>query len=288
MIQKTALLLVLIIIISSTNIIGMEKSMDGKKAILVVSFGTSYAETRKKTIEACENKIKDTFKDFEVRRAFTSNMIRKILHERDGIYIDTVEEALTRLKNEAFNHVIIQPLHLLAGEEYHVKILTPALRFKDDFATLQIGDPVLAKIDDYDMAVDGILSELPKMSKKKAVLFMGHGTHHPSNASYSCLQLKVNEKADNIFIGTVEGYPMLDTIVPQLKKKRIKEVHLLPYMVVAGDHASNDMAGDEADSWKSILEKEGFKVTYELKGLGEYTSYQDLYVDHVKKALSAE
>ncbi|MCG8573004.1 MAG: sirohydrochlorin cobaltochelatase [Spirochaetes bacterium] len=261
-------------------------SLNAKKGIIVASFGTSYQETRVKTIEACEKKIAQAFPEYEVRRVFTSNMVRKIIKKKENIEIDSLDQALQKMKNEGFSEIIIQPLHILNGEEYHVKILQPAAQYKQDFQSLSIGRPILSSIHDYDRVINAITAQLPKQKKKTAVLFMGHGTHHPANSAYSCLQLKYNQSFTNVYIGTVEGYPLLDDIIGQLKKAKIKEVYLYPFMVVAGDHASNDMAGDEEDSWKSILQAKGFQVKTVLQGLGENPLIQDMYVENIQDCIN--
>lgn len=255
-----------------------------KKGILVVSFGTSYANTRKVTIQACEEKIAKSFPDYEVRRAFTSKMIIKKLKERDNIQIDTPEEALNKMKQEGFTKVIVQPLHIMPGIEYE-EVLDAVEKFKESFQKITVGRPVLYGIKDYKEAVEALKQQLPKLNKDQAVVVMGHGTSHPANACYSCLQSVIDDEGLNVFVGTVEGYPEIDHVIAKLKANNIKEVTLMPYMVVAGDHASNDMAGDEEDSWKNILTKEGFVVKIYLHGLGENLGYQDIYINRVKDCI---
>lgn len=255
-----------------------------KKGILVVSFGTSYADTRKVTIEACEKKIDESFPEYEVRRAFTSNIIIKKLKERDNIEIDNPEEALSKMKEEGFNEVIVQPLHIMPGIEYE-EVLDAVNKFEDSFEKITVGRPILYGIEDYKVAVEALKQQLPKLNKDQAVVVMGHGTSHPANACYSCLQSVIDDEGLNVFVGTVEGYPEIENVIAKLKKNKIKEVTLMPYMVVAGDHASNDMAGDEEDSWKNILKKEGFIVNVYLHGLGENVGYQDIYVQRVQDCI---
>lgn len=255
-----------------------------KKGILVISFGTSYADTRKVTIEACEEKIAASFPDYEVRRAFTSSIIIKKLKERDNIQIDTPEEALNKMKDEGFTKVIVQPLHIIPGLEYE-EVLAVVNNFRGSFKELTVGRPVLYGIEDYKQAVEALKQQLPALDKDHAVVLMGHGTTHPANACYSCLQSVLNDEELNVLVGVVEGYPGIDNVIAKLKRNNIKEVTLMPYMLVAGDHAINDMAGDEEDSWKSILEREGFKVNIYLHGLGENNSYQEIYVQRVQDCI---
>lgn len=262
------------------------KKIPGKKGLIVASFGTSYAETRAKTIEACEEQIRAEFPEYEVRRAFTSNMIRKILKKRDNIPVDSLEEALEKMKNEGFSEVIVQPLHIIPGFEYNIKILDQAEPFKNHFDKLIIGRPVLSTPDDHARAVEALKPQLPELDEGQAVVLMGHGSQHPANASYSCFQLMLDDELGNVLIGNVEGYPEIDRIIKVLRERKFKEVTLMPYMLVAGDHASNDMAGDEEDSWKSILTKEGFKVNIILKGLGENPAYRDIFISNIKDSLA--
>lgn len=259
----------------------MSRNGRDRKGILAVSFGTTYREVCQKTIEACERKLTQSFPGYEIRRAFTSNMIRKILRERDGLAVDDTAQALERMLADGFNQVILQPLHIIPGEEYHEKVLKPAAPYRERFQQLVIGRPILTTLADYREAIDALRSQLPSLRENEAVVLMGHGSAHPANACYSCLQLMFYDTLANVYIGTVEGYPILENIIPRLKEKGIRVVNLMPYMLVAGDHALNDMAGDEEDSWKNILEREGFTVRVSLQGLGENSAYQDIYVRRV-------
>lgn len=256
-----------------------------KKGILVVSFGTSYEDTRKANIEAVENKIDEAFEDYGVKRAFTSSKVIKKLKERDNIFIDNPSEALQKMKEEGFKEVIMQPLHIIPGIEYE-KIVSVFKEFNDEFEKIAIGTPVLYGIQDYEEAVKALKTQLPDIKEDSAVVLMGHGTPHPANACYACLQSFLNDEGLSVYVGTVEGYPEIENIIPKLKSKNIKEVTLMPYMLVAGDHATNDMASDEEDSWKSLLEKEGFIVNTYLHGLGENPDYQRIYVNRVRKAIN--
>ena len=267
-----------------------------KKAILVVSFGTTYADTRKVTIEAVENKIKATFPDYEVRSAFTSRIIIKKLAERDGIQVDTEKQALEKLKAEGYTEVIVQPLHIEAGDEYEkVSRVVAHYAHSKGFAKIELGRPVLyytgqeEKADDYTIAIKAIQTQLPKLGKNDAVAMMGHGGPHPSNAAYAALQMKIQDaRLSNVFVFTVEGYPTVENVIKKCKEQNIKKVLLMPLMVVAGDHANNDMAGDEEDSFKSQFLAAGFKVDTYLHGLGENTAIQDIYVQHIKDVIEGK
>lgn len=263
------------------------KKVNGKKGILVASFGTSYPDAMKSCIESTENKVKESFSDYEVRRAFTSNIIIKKLKERDNMDVDTVELALEKMKKDGFSEVIIQPLHIMPGEEYD-EVLEMVEKYAKDksFDKLIVGRPILYREEDYRIAIDALKNQMPELKKDEAVILMGHGSPHPANSSYSQLQFMLQESGyKNVYVGTVEGFPLLDNIIPKLKSDGIKKVTLMPFMLVAGDHANNDMAGDEDDSWKSILKKNGFEVEIYLHGLGENKGVQDIYVQHIKDSL---
>jgi len=265
-----------------------EARQPAKNAILVVSFGTSYADTRQATIEACEQKIATTFPEYTVRRAFTSSMIIKILKERDNLLVDTPEEALQKLQQEGVTDVIVQPLHLITGEEFH-EIVRVVSQYASAFGNLRLGRPLLYSVEDYVAVIEAIKKQLPPLQPNEAVVFMGHGTAHPANSAYGCLQYMFQEQGlTNVFMGTVEGYPEFEQVLKQLQAHKIQKVTLMPFMLVAGDHAQNDMAGDQADSWKTMLKKEGFSVDVYLHGLGENPAIQDIYVQHVKIAIEEQ
>lgn len=264
-----------------------------KKAILVVSFGTTYPDTLKTTIESVENRIRTAFPDYEVRRAFTSRIIIKKLLERDSVKIETEKEALLRLKAEGYTEVIVQPLHIEAGAEYEkIKGIVSHLQHEKAFKRIELGRPLLyypgveGHPDDYSLAIKAVEAQFPKLGRRDAVVFMGHGGPHPSNAAYATLQMKFGDNGmDKAFVYTVEGYPDLDWVIEKLKETKRKKVTLMPFMMVAGDHANNDMAGDEKDSAKSILTAAGFEVSTYVKGLGENPAIQDIYVQHIKDAM---
>lgn len=270
----------------------MQKKKD--KVILVVSFGTTYGETRKLTIDSIEQCIQDRFKDYDMKKAFTSHMIIKVLRERDRYIVDTPEEALEKIVEEGYKEVIVQSLHIMPGEEYeYVERVVESYRQKDVFNKIELGRPILyfkgdgeQLQDDYLMAMEAIKLQMPENG---SVVFMGHGTTHPANACYSCLQMVLRDhQINNVYIGTVEGYPSLDNIINTLKRDKVEEVTLMPLMVVAGDHCNNDMASDEEDSWKKILEKEGFKVNLYMHGMGENPLFREIFVNHVEDTITGK
>lgn len=269
---------------------GAEVTADAdKKAVLVVSFGTSYNETREKTIGAVEKAIAEAFPDYEQRRAFTSQTIIDKVNERDGEKIDNVTEAMDRLLADGFGTVVIQPTHVMNGEEYdEMKALTSP--YEDKFASIKYGQPLLTSSDDYETVINAIAADTPQIADKtNAVVFMGHGTEHFANATYAALDYRFKAMGyDNVFVGTVEAYPDFDKIKSDLAAYNAQKVVLIPLMIVAGDHATNDMAGDEEDSWKTQLKKEGYEVECVMKGLGEYPGIRDMFVAHCEDAMTEE
>jgi sirohydrochlorin cobaltochelatase len=187
------------------------------------------------------------------------------------------------MQDEGFTHVAAQTLHTIGGEEYHdLRRTVTAFNLMGEMERVILGYPLLATQDDMARTVDAVLSIVPENRKRdEAVVLMGHGTHHPSNAFYAALMFQIQRRDPNIFIGCVEGYPEIDDIQTMLEERRIKKVYLMPFMSVAGDHAKNDMAGDEPDSWKSILTAAGYECDIILKGTAEYDVFVDIWVDHI-------
>ena len=269
---------------------------DKKKAILVVSFGSTYEETRKKNIESTENKIRSAFPGYDVFRAFTSRMVIRRLAERDGLQVDTEKQALERLQAAGYQEVYVQPLHIVAGEEYDkVKRIVAAYAHAKEkaFERIAIGRPLLYYMgqeeqpDDYLAVIEAVKSQLGKPDNSEALVFMGHGGVHPANAAYAVLQMKLEQAGfAHSYVYTVEGFPSFESVREKLQKQKVRKVKLMPFMLVAGDHANNDMAGDEPDSAKSQLLAAGFEVETQLTGLGENAAIQELYVQHLKDAIA--
>ncbi|MCI6017992.1 MAG: sirohydrochlorin cobaltochelatase [Clostridiales bacterium] len=250
-----------------------------KKAVLVVSFGTSYREVIDSCIAPVEKVISDALPEYDFYRAFTSRMIRNKLDLCFGVKIDDPVAALGHLKEAGYREVIIQPTHILAGTEYHqLKDQVIVFGVKNPEMKLIFGQPVLYENGDYEKAVSAILPTFPDMEKDTALILMGHGSEHFSNASYFALQhyLDVMTKG-KVYVANVEAPPMLPEVIEKLKINNIKKVYLTPFMLVAGDHAKNDMAGEDEDSWKNILKKEDIETEIILKGLGEIEAFRELY-----------
>lgn len=263
------------------------KTDSQKPVILAVSFGTSYNDSREVTIGAIEKALQDANPEYEVRRAFTSQIVIDILEERDSLEIDNVGEAMNRLVADGVKKVVVQPTHVMAGFEYD-DVVAEVNEYADKFDSLKISDPLLAADADYDALVAGLVEETAAYNAEgTAVIFMGHGTHHEANDTYATLQQKLSDAGhNNYFIGTVEAEPSLEDVIALVKESGAEKVVLLPLMIVAGDHANNDMAGDEEDSWKSAFIVEGFEVECVLKGLGQYAGVQQILVDHAAAAIA--
>jgi sirohydrochlorin cobaltochelatase len=257
-----------------------------KVGILLVAFGSSKTSAQV-SFENIDNKVKAAYPDIPVRWAFTSHIIRKKL-AKQGKHLDSPEVALAKMQDEAFTHVAVQSLHTIGGAEYHdLRRTVSAFKVMGGFQRIILGYPLLATQEDMQRTVTAILATIPKDRQKgDAVVLMGHGTHHPSNAFYAALMFQLQLKDPYIFVGTVEGYPEVDVIKEMLLKKKIKKAYLMPFMSVAGDHAKNDMAGDEDDSWKSILTQAGIQCVPILKGTAEYDSFVDIWLSHIRGPLS--
>ena len=258
-----------------------------KPVLLAVSFGTSFNNSRDITIGAVEKALQDANPDYEVRRAFTSQIIIDKLKDRDNIEIDNVKEAMDRLVTDGVKDVVIQPTHVMPGFEYN-DVLDEVNTYADKFNSLKIGSALLTTDEDFD-TLAGVLNDITAdyQADDTAVIFMGHGTEHEANGTYAKLQEKIDDKGiKNMFIGTVEAEPSLDDVIKMAKDAKVKKVVLRPLMIVAGDHANNDMAGDEKDSWKSTFEKEGFEVECVIEGLGQVEGVQQMIVKHAQEAMA--
>lgn len=256
-----------------------------RKAILVISFGTRYQETREKALNAIENDIRAAFPEYEFRRAYTSPTIIRILKSRDGEEVDNVEQALNRLWEDGYQTVIAQTTHIIHGFEYH-KMMKTIEGFRDKFEQLVCGAPLLTSDDDYRQAVRIMGKELKDMCQAGTdVLLMGHGSEHAANMAYAKLQtVFFSEGLPNYLVGTVEASPTLENMVALVQERTTHQVVLTPFMIVAGQHAYHDMAGEQEDSWKSRFERNGYQVECVQKGLGEYQGIRDLYIRHAKEA----
>ena len=253
-----------------------------KKAILAVSFGTSHEDTRKVTIDAIEDSMRQAFPEYPVYRAWTSKMIIRKLKNRDNIIVPTVKEAMEQMAADGITDVLVQPTHVINGIE-NDRMKEDALSFRDSFHSISFGDPLLTTEDDSHKVIAAIAREFTHITKDQALVFMGHGTTHFANSIYAALDYTFKDNGShNFFLGTVEAYPSMESLKKMVKAYRPKEVVLAPFMIVAGDHAKNDMAGDDPESWYSQFKDEGYEVKTVLKGLGEYEGIRSLFIDHIR------
>ncbi|MBR4696196.1 MAG: sirohydrochlorin cobaltochelatase [Selenomonadaceae bacterium] len=269
------------------------RNLENKDAIVVMSFGTTYKETREKTIEATVADIQAAHPGVKVVTAFTSHIIIDRIKKNEGISYPTPEEALAKLKAEGYTRVALVSLDVIPGMEYAYN-RGVFDNCKADFKKMTLGTSLMywqgqeEQADDVADFIEALSPQFKKLGKKEAVLLLAHGTPQPANAYYSVIQAKLAEKGyNNVYVYTVEGWPSLETVIPKLKKDGVSKVTLIPIMMVAGDHANNDMAGDEEDSHKSILQNEGFQVEAYLHGLGENKAIRDLYVARANDAWDA-
>ena len=269
------------------------QNLPNKDAMVFMSFGTTYKDTRVKTIDATVDAIKAAHPNTKVITAFTSHIIRDRIQQKEGITYPTPEEALAKLKKDGYTRVALASLDVIPGMEYNYDAAVYNL-YKNDFKKMTLGTSLMYwmgqenQTDQVIETLKAVQSQFPKLGKEDGLLIMAHGTPDPSNAYYSVIQDRIHTLGmKNVFIYTVEGTPNLEQVIPQLKLHGIKHVTLMPFMMVAGDHANNDMAGNEPDSHKSILEKEGFKVDTYIHGLGENQNIRNLFVERANEAWDA-
>ena len=283
----------------------------GENEILVVSFGTSFNDSRAEDIGGVEKALQAAYPDWSVRRAFTAQIIINHVQARDDEKIDNMDQALQRAVDNGVKNLVVQPTHLMHGAEYDE--LTEAVEsYKDKFESVKIAEPLLGEVgadetainEDKAAVAEAITAEAVKTAgfdsldaakeDGTAFVFMGHGTSHTAKISYSQMQAQMEQLGyDNVFIGTVEGEPedtACEAVIEKLKNAGYKKVILRPLMVVAGDHANNDMAGDDDDSWKSQFEASGAfdSIDTQIAGLGGIDAIQQLYVAHTQAAIDAE
>lgn len=281
----------------------------GENEILVVSFGTSFNDSRVADIKGIEDALQEAFPDWSVRRAFTAQIIINHVQARDGEYIDNMDQALDRAVANGVKNLIIQPTHLMHGAEYD-ELMEAVEAYQGQFETVKVAEPLLGEVGtdatvingDKAVVAEAITTEAVKgagydsldAAKEDGVafVFMGHGTSHTAKVSYSQMQTQMGELGyDNVFIGTVEGEPeetACEAVIDAVAQAGYKKVILRPLMVVAGDHANNDMAGDDEDSWKSIFTASGKfdSVDTQITGLGSIDAIQQLYVAHTKDVIN--
>ena len=281
----------------------------GENEILVVSFGTSFNDSRVADIKGIEDALQEAYPDWSVRRAFTAQIIINHVQARDGEYIDNMDQALERAEKNGVKNLIIQPTHLMHGAEYD-ELMEADEAYQDKFETVKVAEPLLGEVGadatvinaDKEAVAEAVIKEAVKDAgydsleaaneDKVAFVLMGHGTSHTAKVSYSQMQTQMDELGyQNVFIGTVEGEPegtACEEVIDAVAQAGYKKVILRPFMVVAGDHANNDMAGSEEDSWMSMFKASGKfdSVDAQITGLGSIDAIQQLYVAHTKDVMN--
>ena len=260
----------------------------GDNELLVLSFGTSFNDSRRLNIGAIESDLEKAFPDYSVRRGFTANIVIDHIQNRDGVKIDDVDEAMNRAVDNNVKNLVIQPTHLMNGLEYQ-ELEEQVAQYADAFDKIAIGKPLLTSEDDFKRVEQALVDWTSEYDDgETAICFMGHGTEAESNEVYQKMQdLLTADGHDNYFVGTVEASPSLEDVLAKVKAGSYKRVVLEPMMVVAGDHANNDMAGEEEDSWKTTFEDAGYEVTCLLRGLGENEAIRQIYVEHAQAAMDS-
>lgn len=283
----------------------------GDQELLVVSFGTSFNDSRAEDIGGIETALQEAYPDWSVRRAFTSQIIINHIQARDGVKIDNVEQALQRAVENKVKRLVVQPTHLMHGAEYD-ELAGTVEDYKDQFESVSIAEPLLGEVgsdasvinEDKEHAAKAVLADalegagyesLEKAKEENtAFVFLGHGTSHTAKVTYSQMQTQMKELGyENVWIGTVEGEPeetAAEEVIEQIHEAGYHNVILRPLMVVAGDHANNDMASDEDDSWKSMCKQSGYfdNIRTQIIGLGRIKEIQEIYIKHVQEAMDSQ
>ncbi len=266
---------------------GHKGSGPDKKGILLVAFGSSYPQAQA-SFESIEALAKKSFPETPVRWAFTSRIIRSKL-AKEGKDLHSPATALARMRDEGFTRVAVQSLHTIPGAEFHdlQSIVKGFQSMSGGFEQLLLGRPLLAAPEDLKRVQQAMLENIPPERKaEEAVIFMGHGTHHPSNAFYPAMAYGLQQKDQNIYLGVVEGSPTLEDLLPELKAKGTQKAYLMPFMSVAGDHVRNDMAGEGPESWKSVLNRAGIETEPVLRGTAEFDNLVAVWIDHLRKTMN--
>ena len=259
----------------------------GEKELLVVSFGTSFNDSRRLTIGAIESALQDAYPDWSVRRAFTSQIIIGHVFSRDGEVIDNVTEALDRAIANGVKVLVVQPTHLMHGFEY-TDLKNELAEYADAFEKVVLSEPLLSDDEDFSRVAEAVVAATAEYDDgDTAICLMGHGTEAESNGVYARMQeVLTNAGHEHYYVGTVEAEPSVEDVLEAVQAGSYSRVVLRPLMIVAGDHANNDMAGDEEDSWKTVFEQAGYDVTCVVEGLGQLEAIREIIVEHAGAAIA--
>jgi sirohydrochlorin cobaltochelatase len=259
-----------------------------KKAIVLVTFGTSIPEAQG-VFEGVEERVRKLFPGVEVRWAYTAKFIRDKVKKEQGLNWLSPEEALAKLMADGYTHVAVQSLHVIGGREWHdlATVVHGFQSMRTGFRRVAVGYPLCGTTDDLLAVAEALLADLPEDRKPgQAVVFMGHGTHHPGGVAYPALAYILQKNDPLAFMGAVEGYPELGEVKAALVEQGVRKAYLLPFMTVAGDHAQNDMAGEGEDSWKSVLTAAGIECEPVMESILENPAIVNVYMDHLKALMS--
>lgn len=255
--------------------------MSNKKALLMVHFGTTHDDTRELTINKMNNKFVEEFKEYDLFEAYTSRIVLKKIKDK-GLIKNHPLKALELMAEQGYKDLIVQTSHIIPGIEYE-NLLLELNQYKEKFDSIKVGKPLLYNVDDYRKIVEALAEEYVPKDKKEALVLVCHGTDSPIGASYAMIEYVFDEYGyENVYVVSTKEYPLIDTLVKKLKKDRIERITMAPFMFVSGEHAKNDMAVD----FKEELEENGFKINKViLKGLGEFDKIQNIFLNHLKKAI---
>ena len=257
----------------------------GSKVILVVSYGTSHSDGRLKAINAIEDAIANANDDYEIKRAFSSRLVIDNIRNKTGEEISDVEQAVVRLLENGVKTLIIQPTHIMCGNDYE-ELTSVAERFKEKFKNISIGLPLLADEQDFIKLADSLIGAAAKyINAETAIIFIGHGTEHEANSVYARLQNIFTAGGNNsFFVGTIKAAPSLADVIALVKSGGFRKVVLFPLMTASGNHINQDIAGDKKNSWKNVFTAAGFEVECISSGLGELEAVRNIYAAHTHKA----
>lgn len=260
--------------------------MKKNTALLVVSFGTSYDDTRMKTIDCLEGELEETFTEVEVKRAWTNPEIISKIRARDDIRVLNVEEAMADIIRNGYAQVAIQPTEITNGESYE-KMLIDITRFEDEIRILGVGDPLLTSSEDYDKVCAAIMEDVGPLKDDEALLLMGRGhSEHHADAAYAALDYRFKSRGyDNVHIATLDGFPEISHSLKALRKTKVKKVKVMPFMLTVGKTALRVMAGEDHTSWASMLKSEGYEVEPIVRSLGENQAIRQIFIEHAKRIL---
>lgn len=269
------------------SLIEKMSAREDKPVLLIVSFGTSHNDNRSETIEAVERRLAEANPEYEPRRAFTSRLIASKLRKRDQEHVDNVTQALYRCLADGVKEVLIITTFVLPAFEYH-DVLEEIRPFAQVFKKLSISAPLLFEDADFTATREVLVEESAGRNEQDiAYVYMGHGTTHEANSAYRKLQDSFRQAGyENFFVGAVEGEPYIDEVLASVKARNYKKIVLLPLMIVAGEHAKNDMAGDEEHTWHTRFKAEGYEVECRLEGLGSYPGISEIFLEHASKAVT--